>query len=109
MLIRTAELFVLNLQAIPTPGIVFLRVNVGFSHAPRRYYGLAIGLWADKLARLRNGRVNEEAVIGGRVCRINEAEEPSEVLWEHIDAPLCRRYDAFLFCPGGALLLLFSH
>ena len=38
--------------------------------------------------------VNQEAVIGGKVCRIIEAEEPSEVLWEHLDATLCRRYDA---------------
>lgn len=35
--------------------------------------------------------MNQEAVIGGKLCRIDEAEEPSEVIWSNIDTPLIRR------------------
>lgn len=63
------------------------------------------GLWNDKLARLRKANVNQEAMIGGKVCRIEEAEEPSEVLWEHVDATLCRRYEYdTLFSPVACLV-----
>lgn len=49
------------------------------------------GLWEEHVAKLRGKEVNEEAVIGGRVCRIDEAEEPSDVLWENIDTSIFQR------------------
>lgn len=52
------------------------------------------GLWEEHLSRFRGKEVNQEAVIGGRVCRIDEAEEPSDVIWENIDTSIfqrCRR------------------
>lgn len=49
------------------------------------------GLWEQRLSKFTKRDVNQEAVIRGKVCRINEAEEPSEILWENIDATLIRR------------------
>lgn len=50
------------------------------------------GLWEEYLAKVTGKEVNQEAVIGGSVCRIDEAEEPSDVLWENIDASIVQRY-----------------
>ena len=50
------------------------------------------GLWEEQLARFRKKEVNQKAVVGGRVCRIDEAEEPSEIIWENIDTTLFQRY-----------------
>lgn len=50
------------------------------------------GLWEEYVAKLTGKEVNQEAVIGGSVCRIDEAEEPSDVLWENIDASIVQRY-----------------
>eukprot|EP00752_Nemacystus_decipiens_P004462 g4075.t1 len=49
------------------------------------------GLWEEQMANFRGKEVNQEAVIGGRVCRIDEAEEPSDVLWENIDTSIFQR------------------
>lgn len=49
------------------------------------------GLWEEHLAKLTGKQVNQQAVIGGRVCRIDEAEEPSDVLWENIDTSIFQR------------------
>lgn len=54
------------------------------------------GLWEEYVAKLTGKEVNQEAVIGGSVCRIDEAEEPSDVLWENIDASIVQRY---ALCP----------
>ncbi|CAM9582421.1 unnamed protein product, partial [Ectocarpus sp. 12 AP-2014] len=53
------------------------------------------GLWEEYVAKLTGKEVNQEAVIGGSVCRIDEAEEPSDVLWENIDAPIVQRAATF--------------
>lgn len=50
------------------------------------------GLWEEHLARFKKKEVNQNAVIGGRVCRIDEAEEPSDIIWENIDTTLFQRY-----------------
>ncbi|CAM9754098.1 unnamed protein product [Scytosiphon promiscuus] len=63
------------------------------------------GLWEEQLARLRGKQVNQEAVIGGSVCRIDEAEEPSDVLWENIDSSLVRR--SFTWALSGFLSAAF--
>lgn len=44
------------------------------------------------MARFKWKDVNEKAVIGGRVCVINEAEEPTEILWANIDSTLFDRH-----------------
>lgn len=44
------------------------------------------------MARFKSSGVNENAVIGGRVCVINEAEEPTEILWANIDSTLLDRH-----------------
>lgn len=31
-------------------------------------------------------------MIGGKICRIDEAEEPSEIIWKHIDTNLLKRF-----------------
>jgi len=49
------------------------------------------GLWEEHVAKFSKKEVNQEAVIGGKVCRIDEAEEPSDVLWENIDTSLLQR------------------
>lgn len=49
------------------------------------------GLWEEHLARFTGKEVNQKAMLGGRVCRIDEAEEPSDVLWENIDTSLFQR------------------
>lgn len=49
------------------------------------------GLCEETLARFRKKQVNQNAVIGGRVCRINEAEEPSDIIWENIDTTFFQR------------------
>ncbi|CAM9629055.1 unnamed protein product [Scytosiphon promiscuus] len=49
------------------------------------------GLCEETLARFRKKQVNQNAVIGGRVCRINEAEEPSDIVWENIDTSFFQR------------------
>lgn len=54
------------------------------------------GLWEEHLAKFRGKEVNPEAVIGGRVCRIDEAEEPSDVLWENIDTSIFQRCDPLI-------------
>lgn len=49
------------------------------------------GLWEEHVAKFTRKQVNQEAVIGGRVCRIDEAEEPSDILWENIDTSILQR------------------
>lgn len=54
------------------------------------------GLWENQLARFkRKKEVNENAVIGGKVCRIDQAEEPSDIIWENMDTTLFERYIGF--------------
>ncbi|CAM9883738.1 unnamed protein product, partial [Ectocarpus fasciculatus] len=53
------------------------------------------GLWEEYVAKVTGKEVNQEAVIGGSVCRIDEAEEPSDVLWENIDASIVQRAATF--------------
>lgn len=50
------------------------------------------GLWEEQVARFRGKEPNPEAVIGGHVVRIDEAEEPSDILWEHIDTSIFHRF-----------------
>lgn len=49
------------------------------------------GLCEERLQRFKANGVNEEAVIGEKICRIIPAEEPSEILWHNIDAGVGRR------------------
>lgn len=49
------------------------------------------GLWEENVAKFTKKQVNQEAVIGGQVCRIDEAEEPSDVLWENLDTSIFQR------------------
>eukprot|EP00752_Nemacystus_decipiens_P002303 g2179.t1 len=49
------------------------------------------GLWEEKLERFKKKQVNQNAVIGGKLCRVDEAEEPSDVIWENIDTTLFQR------------------
>lgn len=53
-----------------------------------------IGLWEEQVAKFRGKVPNPEAVIAGRVVRIDEAEEPSDVLWENIDTSIIHRFDS---------------
>lgn len=39
-------------------------------------------------------------MIGGRVCRINEAEEPSDIIWENIDTTIFERYSVAVRSEG---------
>lgn len=50
------------------------------------------GLWEEQLQQYRKRGINEEAMISGKVCRIDEAEEPSEIIWENIDTNVLRRF-----------------
>lgn len=53
-------------------------------------------MWENHLARFkRKKEVNENAVIGGKVCRIDQAEEPSDIIWENMDTTLFERYFGF--------------
>lgn len=49
------------------------------------------GLCEDRLKQYKRGGVNEEAFIGDKFCRITAAEEPSEIMWENIDAKIISR------------------
>ncbi|CBJ28310.1 conserved unknown protein [Ectocarpus siliculosus] len=69
------------------------RVAVSVARRPRM--SRTTGLWEEYVAKLTGKEVNQEAVIGGSVCRIDEAEEPSDVLWENIDASIVQRAATF--------------
>ncbi|CAM9490348.1 unnamed protein product [Pylaiella littoralis] len=70
------------------------RVYITFQteHAQRKCLkAVETGLWEEQVAKFRGKVPNPEAVIAGRVVRIDEAEEPSDVLWENIDTSIIHR------------------